>query len=160
MDIGEFEHEFQKCGVVLGLAAHRHDNGVDIVFFEIGVVDHRCLEALGRIAEMYNELCASADRHWRVPLLIGMALKKWEQDFDASSRDELILPEAYRANAQGGAAPAYTPGFQARRSRRRREVRHRSGGEIPRACGRSRCGLRGPSLRRYSARRGSRPRYG
>src|SRR4030095_107292 len=69
MDIGKLEHELEKSRVVLGLAAHRNDNGINVVFLEIGVVDHGCLEALGRIAEMGNELRASADRHWHVPLL-------------------------------------------------------------------------------------------
>src|SRR5207342_1047014 len=75
MDIRKLEHEPEKCRVILRLAAHRNDNGVNVVFLEIGVVDHGCLEALGRMTEMGNELCASADRHWRVPLLIKMAVQ-------------------------------------------------------------------------------------
>ena len=31
---------------------HRNDDGVDVVFLEIGVVDYRRLETLGRKAEM------------------------------------------------------------------------------------------------------------
>src|SRR5260370_6337570 len=84
MDIGKLEHELEKRHVVLGLAAHRNDNGVNVVFLEIGVIDHRCLEALGRIAEMGNELRASADRHWRVPLLSSRWLSKGQDgDLDA-----------------------------------------------------------------------------
>src|SRR3954464_11712885 len=75
MDVGKLEHKLEKIRVVLGLAAHRNDNGVNVVRLEIGVVDHGCLEALGRIAEMGNELCASADRHWRIPLLIKITVQ-------------------------------------------------------------------------------------
>jgi hypothetical protein len=34
MDIGKLEHEFEKLGVVLGLAAHRNDNGINAVSLE------------------------------------------------------------------------------------------------------------------------------
>jgi hypothetical protein len=63
MDIGKLEYELEKGRVVLGFAAHRNHNGVNVVSLEIGVVDHGCLEALGRMAEMGNEPRASADRH-------------------------------------------------------------------------------------------------
>src|SRR5262245_45247855 len=69
MNIGKLEHELEKRGVVLGLAAHGNDNGVNVISLEIGIVDHGCFEALGRIAEMGYELRASANRHWRAPLL-------------------------------------------------------------------------------------------
>ena len=63
VDIGKLEQELEKRRVVLGFAAHRNDNGVNFVFLEIWIVNHRCLKALGRITEMGNELRASADRH-------------------------------------------------------------------------------------------------
>jgi hypothetical protein len=63
MDVGQPEDQLEKRRVVFGLAAHRHDDRVDAVLVEIRVVDHRRLEALGRMAEMRDKLGASADRH-------------------------------------------------------------------------------------------------
>src|SRR5947209_1713582 len=99
------------------------------MFFEIRVVDHWRLETLGWIAEMGNDLGASADRH-RVCSVY------------CSSISELTSTPHCRANAQCAATPANNLGFQAPRSHRRREAIHRSAGEIPRAYGRSKCELR------------------
>jgi hypothetical protein len=54
-NIGQAEERLEHRRVVVGLHAHGHDDGVDSGLLEIRVVDHRCLEALGRIAEMCDE---------------------------------------------------------------------------------------------------------
>jgi hypothetical protein len=61
VDVRELEYETQEVGVGIRLAAHRHHNRVDAVLLEIRIVDHRRLEALGRVAEMGDEPGRAAD---------------------------------------------------------------------------------------------------
>src|SRR4029077_13892609 len=71
MDVGELEHQLEKGGVVCRLAAHRNDNRINLVFLEVRIVNHWRFEALGRIAEMSNELGSPADRHANSPILLS-----------------------------------------------------------------------------------------
>ncbi len=60
-DVREPEDRLQESGVVVGTAAHRHDDGVDPLDVEPRVVDERRLERFGRIADVRNERRLPAD---------------------------------------------------------------------------------------------------
>lgn len=61
VDIGQAEEQPDEGGVIFRPAAHGHDDGVDALFLEIGVVDQRRLEAFRRVAEMGDQLCGAGN---------------------------------------------------------------------------------------------------
>ena len=60
-DVGEVEKLVEEHRIVLGLHAHRHDDRVDALAVEPGVVDEGRLEGLGRIAHVGDEDGLAAD---------------------------------------------------------------------------------------------------
>ncbi len=44
MNIRKPEDELEERGIVLRLATHRYDDGIDAAFLEVRIVDQRCFE--------------------------------------------------------------------------------------------------------------------
>ena len=102
-DVAERKQRPQKRGVMLGLDAHRHDNRVDAALREPRIVDHRRGEALGRIAEMRDDLGPPADH--RAPL----SPLRGAQPGIEPPRDARRLGRADLAARQGRPDPANGP---------------------------------------------------
>jgi hypothetical protein len=70
-DVAQAKQRFQERRVILGLHAHRHDDGVDSRFVEIGVVDQGGLEGFGRKSEVRNQRGLAA-YHFDPPVAFAM----------------------------------------------------------------------------------------
>jgi hypothetical protein len=60
-DVAEAKQQTQKRRVIIRADPHWHDDRIDAFPLEPWIVDHRGLEALGRIAEMREQCGAPAD---------------------------------------------------------------------------------------------------
>ena len=61
MNVGQTEHGLEDIRVVLGLDTKRHHDGINAMFLEIRIVDHRRFEGRRRVAEMRDQRRRSAD---------------------------------------------------------------------------------------------------